>query len=1128
MPHGFARALRFALIAAPTLAISCNGAFDLFVDLLTVPDSVRPGENLLTSSRVCNRGDTPNDADVLELSVRSLAAPLPDEPVGSRPVPPLQPGQCHSEETLLVAPLGLPDGAYELVGHLLTSGHERTSRVFGLGHGPDLFLEELHGPPSAEPWNAFDVSARVCNRGTAWATGSSLDLYLSEDWTLLGAIAGGPESDELVGSLPVPDLPAGACVVIEGTPQANVPGDGPYVLGAIVDEPGFVAELVEQNNARLLQLIGVGWLPDLVVRSLSGPSSTLNGPSFDVDGVVCNDGTVSSPETELSVFFSKDTKIEPPAPPNPAAGDFWLGELPVPSLPPGTCGAVAGSVDGGVPSDGEWILGAFVDEASAIAELIEPNNTLAGPRMGVGSGPDLVVEGIVAPPSAEHGVSFPVEVEVCNRGTAPADPSLLRLFLSTDALLEELPPGGDPEIGVVPVDPVMPGACVDAVVDALADSSLSGAARLFAQADAWDGIVELVESNNETLGPWIGVGFEPDLVVRSISAPPSAFAGASFAVSLELCNQGTTPSAPTSVALYHSTDPTIEGAPLPGPGSDLYAGELVLTASLMPGACTQLSGMGTAEWSADGAYYLGAFADEIALVDELQESNNAFTGPLMGIGDGPDLVVTRLDAPPTALPDSSLLLDFEVCNQGTAPSDTTLVAFYDSADAVIETGPPPPGPDPDRWLGDETVPYLGPGSCHAGTASVWLPAGDLGERILGAIADESDASPELVESNNVFVGGILGVGNGPDLVVAALVAPPSVTLSGALSVDTQVCNQGTGPSDPAFLSLYLSDDEAIEGSYFPPAGDPWFGEVSVPMLAPGACHDETVVSSPGVPHEGAWHLGGIVDEALDVDELVESNNTTLGPLVGVGDGSDLVVDSLDVPASAEIGAPVPVSARVCNQGTAPSVATDVTLVHSQDDEIESGFPGPPGPDLFFAYLPLTPLLPGACLDVFGTGSAGAPSEGPWFAGAIVDEGQLDDELVESNNTLVGPVMGLGFAPDLVIQTLDPPASVTIGVGFSVDTQVCNQGTDTAAPSLIALYHSDDDTLDVGPVQLPDTYLVDAVVPALAPGACHLDALAVPGVPGPGFLAALADDGLSVSELIETNNVQLTELTVTGP
>ena len=35
----------------------------------------------------------------------------------------------------------------------------------------------------------------------------------------------------------------------------------------------------------------------------------------------------------------------------------------------------------------------------------------------------------------------------------------------------------------------------------------------------------------------------------------------------------------------------------------------------------------------------------------------------------------------------------------------------------------------------------------------------------------------------------------------------------------------------------------------------------------------------------------------------------------------------------------------------------------------------------------------------------------------------------------------------------------------------------------------------------------------------------PGVPGPGFLAAVADDGDSAAELVETNNAQLTELVV---
>ena len=91
----------------------------------------------------------------------------------------------------------------------------------------------------------------------------------------------------------------------------------------------------------------------------------------------------------------------------------------------------------------------------------------------------------------------------------------------------------------------------------------------------------------------------------------------------------------------------------------------------------------------------------------------------------------------------------------------------------------------------------------------------------------------------------------------------------------------------------------------------------------------------------------------------------------------------------------------------------------------------------------------------------------------------------------------------------------------------SSGTDWSTPTLLALYHSDDDALDLPPL-FPDTWLGDAAVPDLAPGACHQETKILdPGVPGPGFLAAAADDGDAVVELVGSNNHRLVPLDVPG-
>jgi hypothetical protein len=349
-------------------------------------------------------------------------------------------------------------------------------------------------------------------------------------------------------------------------------------------------------------------------------------------------------------------------------------------------------------------------------------------------------------------------------------------------------------------------------------------------------------------------------------------------------------------------------------------------------------------------------------------------------------------------------------------------------------------------------------------------------------------------------------------------------------VDLQICNQGTADSPSVQAWIHLSADPRIEESYFAPPGvDPWIGELTTPPMPPGGCHDEVVEATAYGVSEGEWYLGAIVDEGRHVDELLESNNVRLGSRIGLGDGPDLVVTSIDVPTSTENGLGFPVSAELCNEGTAPSPAVNVTLYHSEDGTIE-GYTGGPIADHQFASLSTGPLFIGECRTLAGTGSTWVPQDGAWFAGAIVDEEAFVDELIESNNRFTGPLMGVGLGPDLVVSSLSGPASVDENTAFSVDVEVCNHGTVSSTMTMVTFYHSEDDIIDgmAGPLPPVDPYLGDLPLPDLLPGAC----LSAPvellsGPPGPGYLAAIVDESNLIPELIDHNNQHLgPHLTVT--
>jgi subtilase family serine protease len=150
---------------------------------------------------------------------------------------------------------------------------------------------------------------------------------------------------------------------------------GAYHLGAIADPYNNVPELIESNNSSAGYLLGVGWAPDLVVTSVSGPPSAQPGGSFMATATVCNQGTQSSPGTYLELHLSSDSTITED---DPYAGYAWVAPLNT-----GDCATVTVPANANVPQPGTYNLGALVDPYNGVQELIETNNTSSGVTINV-------------------------------------------------------------------------------------------------------------------------------------------------------------------------------------------------------------------------------------------------------------------------------------------------------------------------------------------------------------------------------------------------------------------------------------------------------------------------------------------------------------------------------------------------------------------------------------------------------------------------------------------------------------------------------------------------------------------------------------------------------------------------
>jgi subtilase family serine protease len=1099
---------------------------DLVVDSITGPASSNGNFDLTV--RICNQGTGPSsNADVAlyltaDTTLDTSQNPWADPFLGMATVAPLQPGQCGDATRNVFAPVP-QNGAYYLaavadpflsVPELIESNNRRIGGLIGLGFGPDLIVTQIDAPASTQ--GELSISARICNQGTSDSGNTDLAIYLSSDEILEGLNQPWP-GDNFAGTVPVPPLSPGQCSTLSQLLYAPVFQNGAFLILGQLDPWNTQPELIESNNTFVGPQIGAGFGPDLVIRAFDAPPSTQN--NFSATLTVCNQGTTPSNPAEVLAYLSSDEVIEV-AGPGPS-DDAMIGQVSVDSLQPGQCVRVQGDFNAFVfGGPGAYHLGAVIDPFNNQPELIETNNTFLAGLIGVGPGSDLVVHSLITPASAQPGTPVNVTARICNQGTQMSGPSQVAIFASRDrtiSTINQLSPD-DFFAGMLETPNLDAGACANSV-GALSFFPIQGDGAYYvaARVDEFNNELELIESNNLFIGEPIGVGQGPDLVATMITAP--ATSNGAFEATIRLCNQGTQPAWAGDVALYLSTDTVIDTNPSPF-NTDGLAG-LFHYDNLQPGQCANRTEQVFAGVPTLGEHYLAAVVDPWGATPELREDNNLYVGGIIGLGNGPDLVIQNLSGPSSS--NGPLNVSARICNQGNTGSPTSELAIYLSNDTVVE-GVQNPWPG-DPFAGTISVPELMVGECRTVNQELYAPFANQGAYYLIGVIDQFGNVSELVESNNTLVGALVGLGSGSDLVVTQLTGPASTF--GNFQGAARVCNQGTTGSGPTTVLIYLSADQVlVPVSGNPAQADHVAGELQVPNLQAGQCVDtQGELQAFGLSGPGAYYLAGQVDPWGSELELIESNNTLFGALIGVGPGADLVVTAITAPGSANGN--FNASARVCNQGTTPSSPNQVNFYLSRDQiVVASG--APVFEDAFLGQLPVPNLQAGECRTVEGELSAFAfDGDGAYYLGTIIDEWQSEPELVEGNNTFVGGLIGVGFGPDLVIRSVTGPASTNGPV--SVTARVCNQGTAQASPGAVAVHLSLDGTLEQTP-PANDPFLGTLNHGSLNAGQCQnvtAELFAPIFQNGPYFLVGVADPTASQNELIESNNVHFGQVIGVG-
>ena len=286
--------------------------------------------------------------------------------------------------------------------------------------------------------------------------------------------------------------------------------------------------------------------------------------------------------------------------------------------------------------------------------------------VGVPPAPDLVMGSpSVSNSSPVTGASFTLSATVRNQGSGPSAATTLRYYRSTDATITT----GDTQVDTDAVSALAASATSDESIDLTAPSS-PGTYYYGACVDAVTG--ESDTSNNCSSAVTIAVGVPPapDLVMGSPSVSNSSpVTGASFTLSATVRNQGSGPSAATTLRYYRSTDATISG-------TDTEVGT---------DAVGTLAASGTSDESATvtapaspGTYYYGACVDDVTGESDTSDNcSSAVTVTVTIVGPAPDLVVESPSVSDSS-PDvgAPFTIYATVRNRGTASSAATTLRYY--------------------------------------------------------------------------------------------------------------------------------------------------------------------------------------------------------------------------------------------------------------------------------------------------------------------------------------------------------------------------------------------------------------------------------------------------------------------
>ena len=840
-------------------------------------------------------------------------------------------------------------------------------------------------------------------------------------------------------------------------------------------------------------------LPDFSVSSVSAPATTTPGASFTTTAVVRNGGNAAAPASTVNFYLAAGTTR--------GSGDVALGSRDVPILAAGGSASLDLTVT--VPAStgpGTWHILAVVDEAAAVAELNESNNTTASSAMTIGAppAPDLDITALSAPASVQAGGALAVQNTVANVGTAAAGAITVRFYLSSDDVLD----AGDTALGTRTLGGLAAGASSAVTTTLTVPATTAPAAYHVIAVASIDAGGDSNPANDGAVSSTVNVTPAdspnlPDLTVSAITVPSSALAGRPLAINHTVSNTGSAAAGAFTVRFYLSTDATLDAG-------DTLLGSRTLT-GLAAGASDSMVSTVTipSTLAVPNTYRVLVVADALNQVTERDETNNVGVSTALSVTAVlPDLTVTTLTIPATGATGRPLAITNTVKNIGAATAGASTVRFYLSSDAALDAG--------DVLLGSRAVGMLPPGASSAAVTTLTIPADTSAPAsyFVIAVADALGQVTETDETNNTAASAaaVAVALYRPDLTMTAVSVPATGATGRPLAISNTVKNAGPAPAGPFAVRFYLSSDDALD------AGDVLLGARMLGGLAAGA--SSVAVTTLTIPANtsapASYHVIAVADALGQQVETDETNNTLASSAVAISlYRPDLTLTTLTTPATGATGRPLAITNAVKNTGPAPAGPFTIRFYLSGDGTLDAG-------DVLLGSRMLGGLAAGATSSAVSTVTIPANTSAPatYQVIAVVDALDQQVELDESNNTAASaPFSVTLYRPDLSMTSMVMPAGGAVGRPASFRFTVANTGPAPSGVFTLRFYLSSDDVLDAG-----DVLLVTRTGGNLNPGASRTETATVmippDTAPGTYHVIAVLDPLGQMAEMDETNNVMV--------